>query len=99
MDNMKELNDPVKNLKKVEWNHEFSTDKLLSKEFINKNTNFSNFDDMVEKSKLREEYENFEELLSSDKWNRYVSDNTPFSSWEDMVGEAAAPHIFKKIVL
>jgi len=68
----------------------------MTNELITKNTNFSNFDEMVEKSKLKEEYGTLEELFESDKWNKYVCDNTTFDSWEKMVGESAVSHLLKK---
>ena len=60
---MKEFNDIAKNLKKVEGTHEVSLNELMSNEFIARNTNFSNFEEMVEKSKLKEEYGTLEELI------------------------------------
>lgn len=94
---MKRINDIKKNFKKVEGTHNRSINELMSDEFISKNTNFSNFDEMVEKSKFKEEYGTLEELFKSDEWNKYVCDNTTFDSWDKMVDEVSASHILKKI--
>lgn len=98
-DKLKKNLDDIKS--NINENYEQKVDivELLSPDFMQKHSQFSNFDEMVELSEFDEESfdEDFDEITASDEWNDYVTDRTKFKDWEEMMNIAGIELISSKL--
>ena len=83
---------------KVEFSEfeEITLGEILTEEFISKFTNFSNFDKMIERSKLKNKYINYKNLFLSKQWNDFVIRATKFDGWVDFLKIAINCHVFQE---
>jgi len=70
--------------------------EILTEEFISEFTSFSNFDQMIEISKLKNKYISYSNLFISSTWNDFVNRVTQFDSWDDLIKTAIKQYIFQK---
>lgn len=60
--------------------------ELLTTSFMNKYTNFSEFDEMIGCSGFKIENEiEFEDIICTDPWNSFIDSNTQFKDWSEML--------------
>lgn len=72
--------------------------ELLKPEFMQKYTEFSDFDEMLESGEfVVESQEDLEKLLSSTQWDNYVVDITKFKGWDEMLQTANKERISKNL--
>jgi len=94
----KDLEDLKNNIEEIDG-EQVKISELLNPEFMQKYTEFSNFDEMVEMSEFEEDTfdENFEEIIESDEWNDHVTDTTKFKDWEEMISTAGVELISRRL--
>lgn len=99
LDKIKKNLEDLKN--NIEENDEVKVNivELLNPDFMQKHSEFSDFDEMIEMSEFDEENfdENFDEITESDEWNDYVTDRTKFKDWEEMMNIAGIELISSKL--
>jgi len=95
---LKKLNKLQKNTKDFEGSHEYSLNEILTDEFMQENTLFKSYDDMVEQSGLTLNETTYGELCENKSLNDYISENTKYDSFEDICTEATADFAMKKIM-
>ena len=84
------------NLNNIEVSYTLSLNELMDEEFFINYTSFSSFDEMLEKSNLKEKYPDFGELTLSEEWNNFINEKTNFTSWREMEDTAVKLFLIKK---
>lgn len=94
----KNLNDMENKIKETDG-EKVKISELLNPDFMQKYTEFSDFDEMIEMSEFDEETfsENFEEITETDEWNNYITDTTKFKDWEEMLNTAGVDLISSRL--
>lgn len=91
----KEIEDLKKNIEEHE-EETVSLDELLNQEFMQKYTQFSDFDEMIDSSKFEiETQDDFDDLFENEDWDDYVIDTTKFKDWEEMMQTAETERLEK----
>jgi len=73
---------------------------LMTDNFINENTNYNSFDEMINESGLDfSTEEQSAKSFESGQWNNYVQENTDFESWKEMIEIASREYMVKNIDL
>lgn len=80
-----ELKKLQNNLEKLEGTRSVALDDILSPDFMSRFTNFSSFDELIEKSGYPVEVQEDFERIPDKEWDEFISANTQFSSWQDML--------------
>ena len=89
LDNLQhELKKMQNKLEEVEGTRSVPMDELLNPDFMIRFTNFSSFDDLIEKSGYTVKTEEDFERIPDKEWDEFISVNTQFSSWQDMLNLA-----------
>ncbi|MBZ9571447.1 hypothetical protein KQY27_07795 [Methanobrevibacter sp. TMH8] len=86
----------VKNFGKNKNCVEFETmtlGKLLTKDFINNFTEFSDFDQMIDVSGIKTINNSFTDVFISREWDEFVNYTTDFSGWKEMIERAVENYI------
>ncbi len=72
--------------------------ELLTDNFMNENTKFSNFNNMLKSDDFKIENEiEFEDISKSAEWNQYISKNTQFKDWNEMLRTAVLERATRKL--
>lgn len=72
--------------------------KLFNEGFVRKNTNFSNVEEMFEKSGL--EIKSGEDIKNNEKaWDEFIKANTKYDGWKTLLKAASAEWIKKELGL
>ena len=89
------LDELSRNADRMSGSHNVGLDKLLTDEFMKKNTSFDNASDFFDKGGFS--FKNSEEFKAIDekKFNKWVKVKTKFNSWDEMI-KAAFVEYFKK---
>lgn len=80
-----ELKKLQNNLEKLEGTQSVPLDDILSPDFMSRFTNFSSFNELIEKSGYTVEVQEDFERIPDNEWDEFISANTQFSSWQDML--------------
>ena len=86
----------VKNFGKNKNCVEFETmtlGKLLTQDFINTFTEFSDFDQMIDVSGIKTINNSFTDVFISREWDEFVNYTTDFSGWKEMIERAVENYI------
>lgn len=95
---LKGLNELSKRVKKLDGENIVHINELFSKEFLEKYSCFSNFDEMIDSSGFKLENENdFDKLSENEDWEFFIVKNTSFASFEEMKNEAAKEYVYKQL--
>lgn len=95
---LKGLNELSKRAKKLDGENIVSIDELFSKEFLEKYSAFSSFDEMIDMSGFKlENEEDFSKLSENEDWEFFIIKNTSFNSFEEMENEAAKEYVFNQL--
>ncbi|GAA4493537.1 hypothetical protein [Pseudaeromonas paramecii] len=86
----KNLKQIEKNAKELDGTHHMSLADLFSPTFMNKHTQYVDFQSFIDESKI--EITTADDLENNQEWELFVSQNTPFSSWAAMRDEALAAY-------
>jgi len=81
----RELKKLQSELEKMEGTHIIPMEEVLNPDFMIRFTNFSSFDDLIEKSGYTVETEEDFERIPDKEWDEFISANTQFLSWQDML--------------
>ncbi len=73
--------------------------ELLTENFIRAYTNFSTFDEMIEKSGIKNSKNSYEEVFTSTQWNKFVIKTTKFMGWDEMVEISINVYIIQEFEL
>lgn len=80
-------NDFVNKLNKIGKDQEISLLVLFNNKFMKEYSEFTSFDEMIEKSNLGidcKDIDNVKKVFESSEWNEYVKQHTKFGSWNEM---------------
>lgn len=86
----------IKNIGKNRNSIEFETitlGELLTKDFINRCTDFSDFDHMISISGFKTMNNSFADIFISEEWDEFVNRTTEFKGWNEMIKEAVLSYI------
>lgn len=93
----KNLNNMQKAAKELENTKTVALDDLFVSSFMQKYTNFSNFDEFLKAGNfIVNSTEDFK-AISDFEMDTHVSETTKFSSWQDMIDEAKSEYIARKL--
>jgi hypothetical protein len=83
----------------TEINMEYIRKELLTTNFMEKHTDFRNFEDMLQSSifKIENEIE-FVDVTETFEWNEYVRENTEFENWKEMLRKSVLERATKKLI-
>jgi hypothetical protein len=83
----------------TEINLEYIRKELLTTNFMEKHTDFRNFEDMLQSSifKIENEIE-FVDVTETFEWNEYVRENTEFENWKEMLRKSVLERATKKLI-
>lgn len=86
-----------KKAKEISGENSIPANETFTSQFLSKHSNFTSFDDLLEKSpfiiKNQEDFKNIPDA----EWEKFITDNTDFESWKDMKVEAAKEWTVKKL--
>jgi len=94
--------DPMKDEKfrLSEINMDYIQNELLTQDFMEKHTKFSNLSEMAKSGNFRVENEiEFKDVIESEKWNIYVVENSDFKDWNGMLTSAVIERASRKLSL
>jgi hypothetical protein len=81
-----------------EINFEYIRKELLIPEFMEKYTDFKNFDKMIESSRFKIDNEiEFGDVTDTEDWNGYVHKNTVFKNWKEMLRKSVIERATRKL--
>lgn len=87
-----------KNLEEVSGTNTYNLSDVLTTDFIQANTTFGSYDDMIDKSGLELTETTAEELYVNEELNAFIKTNTKFASFKDMVTLAAQEYVAKRVM-
>jgi hypothetical protein len=83
-----------------EVNLDYIKKELLTPNFMEKHTNFTNFDEMIKSSGFKIENEiEFKDATETLKWNEHVVENSKFKNWKEMLRTSVIERASRKLVL
>lgn len=94
--------DPMKaeKFRLSEINYNYVQNELLTPDFMEKHTKFSNFSEMIRSSDLKIENEiEFKDAVETEKWNHLVRDNSDFKDWNEMLRTAVIERATRKLAI
>ena len=87
-----------KNIEEISGTHSYKLTDILNNEFIQTNTTFKSYDDMIDKSGLELTETSAEELYQNEKLNEFINKNTEFENFKEMYTIASKEYISKRIM-
>ena len=87
-----------KNIEEISGTHSYKLTDILNNEFIQTNTTFKSYDDMIDKSGLELTETSAEELYQNEKLNEFINKNTEFENFKEMCTIASKEYISKRIM-
>jgi hypothetical protein len=94
--NIQGLQKLMNNVKELSGKHTLKVTELFNVEFMRENTNFSNVEEMFEKSNLKLEIKEDIEK-NQPAWDDFIRANTKYFSWEELIKAAGAKWCQKKL--
>ena len=88
------LDELQKKLQEVDGTHEVSSDDLFTDEFIQKNTRFQTWSELMEAGGVQSS-----EDIQGESFSTFIAENTDFQGFDDIAGAAAAEYMKKKLGL
>ena len=89
LDNLqRKLNDLQRRAHNLNGTHSVPVSELLTPSFMQRFTNFANFDAMVSASGFKAGTQAEFDAIPNDKWNAFVASTTLFPNWKSMLNEA-----------
>ena len=95
IDGLKKLEN---NIKKVSGQHSYKLSDILNDDFIQTNTKFRNYEDMLNQSGLELSEKTAEELYLNEELNNFIKANTKFKNFKDMCTLAAKEYLTKIVM-
>lgn len=93
----RELRRMQQNARKLDGKHEVSFDKLFTRSFMRKHTNYASLDALLEaggfQAKTKKEFESIPEK----ELDSHIAKCTKFRSWEEMLGEATEAYVLSQL--
>ena len=86
------LDELQKKLEDIDGTHEVSSDDLMTDEFIQENTNFSNWKELMEAGGIQSS-----EDIQAEPFSLFIAENTEFDGFDDLAQAAAAEYMKKKL--
>jgi hypothetical protein len=81
-------------------NLDYIKKELLTRDFMEKHTNFSSFDKMIKSSDFKIENElEFRDASNSANWNEYVVKSTEFKDWNEMLRTSVLERATRKLMV
>lgn len=95
---LKGLKELSRKVQELDGENIISMDEIFSKEFLEKYSCFSSFDELVDSSGfVIESEEDFYKILEDDDWEFFIIKNTSFSSFEEMESKAVSDYVCNSI--
>lgn len=77
----KKLNDLQRKAEELHGEHEISFSELFNSSFMQRYTNFTSFEALIEASGFKVE-------TPDDDWDKHIAKTTKFSNWQEMINAA-----------
>lgn len=82
----------------TDMNFNYIQKELLTSNFMNENTKFANFEELLKSGNFKVENDiQFKVLQDTDKWNNFIQENTSFKNWNDMLRAAVLERATRKL--
>jgi hypothetical protein len=83
-----------------EVNLDYIKKELLTTDFMEKHTNFKNFEEMIKSSGFKIENEiEFKDASETLKWNEHIVKNSNFKNWKEMLRTSVIERASRKLTL
>ena len=83
-----------------EINLDYIKKELLTPDFMEKHTDFTTFDKMVESSDFKIDNEiEFKDATETVKWNEHVMKNSNFKNWKEMLRTSVIERASRKLTI
>lgn len=83
-----------------EINLDYIQNELMTQDFMEKHTKFSNFSEMARSGNFKIENEiEFKDVVESEKWNIHIVENSDFKDWNGMLTTAVIERASRKLSL
>jgi hypothetical protein len=83
-----------------EVNLDYIKKELLTTDFMEKYTNFKNFEEMIKSSGFKIENEiEFKDATETLKWNEHIVKNSNFKNWKEMLRTSVIERASRKLAL
>lgn len=87
-----------KNIDEVSGTKYYNLKDIMTNEFIQKNTTFNTYDDMINKSGLELTETSVEELYLNEGLNAFIKSNTKFEDFGEMCRLAVVDYTVNRVV-
>lgn len=95
----KDMESMAQRAKELNGTHELKSEEIFTSGFMNKYTDYSSFDEMLDASGFKIESNEDFDKIPIDKLNEFIKMHTRFPSWEEMIGTAAEEYFVYKLGL
>ncbi|WP_182200079.1 hypothetical protein [Paraliobacillus salinarum] len=93
----KELKKMQKAASEMEKGEEVPFGKLFNKSFMEENTQFSSFDDLLQSGGFEITSEEDFDAIPESELDEHVAKTTNFENWQDMLGSATQEYAVKRL--
>lgn len=95
----KKMDQLSRNARALDGSHEIPLPELLTPQFLQKYTNVSSHEELIEKSGFKVESAEDFKAIPDDEWDAYIRSISSFKSWHAMLSEAGTAWATKKLGL
>lgn len=93
----KQLQQMERAVKELDGTHEVSFSELFTLAFMQKYTQYSTFDELLEAGGFHVETQEDFEAIPDALFDAHIASVTKFNTWEEMLGQATEDYISKKM--
>jgi len=91
------LKDLQNRAERLDGTHSVPVNELLTPQFMQQNTKFASFDDMLAASGFKAETQAEFEAIPDKEWNAFIARETEFADWQSILSEAGAEWVKKEL--
>jgi hypothetical protein len=95
----KKLKKMADGARELDGQHQLAIPDLLTDSFLTKHTNFSNAQELFDKSTFKIDSAEDFKAIPDDEWDQYISSISNFESWEEMLQTATFEYAKRKMGL
>lgn len=86
------------NAEAMHGTHDYKLTDVLTPEFLRAHSQFTSFDQMIEKSGFKVKTSEDFKAIPDEPWEAFIKANTSYSTWKEMLSAAVAIYAKKKIL-
>ena len=89
LDGLNELQEKLENLEKSQ---EVSTDVLMTDDFIQRNSDFNNWEEFMDAGNVTSS-----EDIESEEFSKFIANSTQFADFEEMISQATSEYVANQL--